>query len=149
MQKTNRILNLVYYLMYTLAVIVAVVMWQFVTKGIISAIDPFSTAAKVMQNIAIFYTIISVAGGLYLFKRQLPKIQRMEDQQEQLSVYGRWAIVRLIVIGIGVSFDIFVFYLLGGHRPMIWCAAISAIGLYFCKPTIRRIELELNQSDPL
>ena len=46
-------------------------------------------------------------------------------------------------MGNSLVFGMAAFYLLGGFRSMLWLAAVAAIGLYFCKPTERKMQLEL------
>ena len=143
-KRVNTILNVCYYAFYVLAIGSALLMWYLVTNGKVSAIETLSDAGKAIQYVVIGYVIVSVAGGLYLFKRALDKIRQLADRELQLRRYQQWAIVRIVLIGLGIVLGIVAFYWLGGYRSMIWCAAISTIGLYFCKPTLRRMELELD-----
>ena len=145
-KQVNRILNVFYYGCYVLAVVAAGVMFWLVRKQGMEPIDVMSAAGKAVQYVVIVYTVGSVAGGLYLFKRMTDKMRRIDDKEEQLRRYRQWGIVRIVLIGTGVTLGIVAFYLLGGYTSMIWCAAISAIGLYFCKPTLRKMELELSDS---
>lgn len=144
-KNVNTILNVCYYTFYVLAVAVALLFWYLIVHSQqLSAIDPQTTAGQVFQYVVISYTILSVAGGLYLFKRRMDKVRLLEDKALQLAEYRTWGIVRICLIGAGVPLGIIAFYWLGGYNSMIWCAAVSTIGLYFCKPTLRKMELELS-----
>ncbi|MBR1929582.1 MAG: hypothetical protein IJ834_07635 [Paludibacteraceae bacterium] len=142
-RKVNTILNCYYYGFYLLAIITAIVMWQGVTKEFIPILPKDSTLGLIVQYIVIFYTIISVAGGLYCFKKAIDKVRNTDDKEKQLLTYKAWGIARICVIGFGIALGIATFYWMGGYRSMLWCGAVSTIALYFCKPTLRKMELEL------
>lgn len=145
-KKVNLILNVFYYGFYALAILAALVMWYLVTQRQMPTIDVYSTAGKVIQYVVILYVIISVSGALFMFKKVMDKVKLSEDHELKLRKYRSWGIVRIVLIGTGIVLGIVAFYWLGGYRSMIWCAAISTIGLYFCKPTLRKMELELQQT---
>lgn len=141
-EKLSKKLMWFYYACYVLAVFAATLMWFLVTKEKISAFSPQSAIGNVVQYVVIAYTLLSVPGGLYAFKLKCNRIKRMEDSVKY-AVYYRWAVARICVVGVGITFGIVAFYLLAGYQSMLWCAAISAVGLFFCKPMPRKIQLEL------
>lgn len=145
-EKLSKRLMWFYYVCYALAVLAATLMWFLVTKEKISALSPQSAVGNVVQYIVIAYTLISVPGGLYAFKRKCNRIKRMDDTVKY-AVYYKWAVARICVIGVGITFGVVAFYLLLGYQSMLWCAAISAIGLFFCKPVPRKIQLELTDDE--
>lgn len=136
-------LNWFYYGSLVLAVIVAAVMLLMVKKQLLLPLDPLSAAGQAIQYVVIVYILASVPGGLYLFKRKCDKIKQLESEEEKYAQYFKPAMYRLIVIGLGISLGIFAFYMLGGYQSMIWCAAIAAIGIYFCKPLAGKIQIDL------
>lgn len=140
--KIARRLNWFYYGSYVLACLAATLFWYLVTGQSLSVIEPQSVGGNIMQYVVILYVLVTVPGGLYVFKRVCEKIRKMEETQ-RYAMYYKWAVVRICVIGLGITLCIIAFYVLGGYVSMIWCAAIAALGLYFCKPTPRKIQLEL------
>lgn len=136
-------LNWYYYGALVLAVIVAAVMLYLIKKQMILPLDPMSAVGQIIQYVVIVYILASVPGGLYLFKRKCDKIKQLETDEEKYEQYTKSAILRLIAVGLGISLGIFAFYMLGGYQSMIWCAAISAIGIYFCKPLVGKIQIDL------
>ncbi|HCS87473.1 MAG TPA: hypothetical protein DIW30_03370 [Bacteroidales bacterium] len=145
-EKLSKRLMWFYYLCYTLAVLAATLMWFLVTKEKITAFSPQSAVGNVVQYIVIVYTLVSVPGGLYGFKLKCNQIKRME-QPAKYAAYYKWAAARICVVGVGITFGVVAFYLLLGYQSMLWCAAISAVGLFFCKPVPRKIQLELTDDE--
>ncbi len=148
-KKVNIILNCFYYGFYLLIAAAATIMWYLLVKTQqIAAIDKLSSLGQTIQYVVICYVIISVAGGLYGFKKIIDKKKQLADMETKLAVYRNWGIVRICLIGLGAVLGIIAFYWLGGYTSMLWCAGISVIGLYFCKPTLRKMELELSDNNP-
>ena len=135
-QTTNR-LKWCYYGILALAVITVVLCMKFLTFHI----SPTEQNGIIVSYIVICYMLISVAGGLWWFKRKITPLKKREDEL-RYNEYFRYALVRLCVIGAGLIIGIVAFYLMQ-HLPMIYCAAISAVALVFCKPQEARIELDL------
>ena len=142
-QKIIRTLNFWYYGCFVLAVVAAVVCWYLAVQLRIQMLDPQSLIGQIIQSITIAYVFITVPGALYLFKRKCDKFKHDEDGLRKLSAYRHYSALRIAFIGVGVTIGVTAFYVLSGYTSMIWCAAISAIGLYFCKPTYRKMQLEL------
>lgn len=139
-------LNGVYYTLFVVMILVATLLWYLFMHGQLVSFAPQSTVGQAVQYIVIAYVIASIPTALYLFKRLCRKISAYEDGQKY-ALYLKWGIVRMIVIGIGMILGVAAFYLLQGYQSMIWCAAIAAIGLFFCKPNERKIELDLLPDD--
>lgn len=146
-EKTAKRLNWYYYGCYVLAVLGATLLWYLVTKQKIQSFEPQSTVGNVLQYIAIAYTLLSVPAGLYGFKRICNRIRHWEEEPK-FRAYFKWAVVRILVIGLGILVNISAFYILRGYQSMLWCAAVSAVALFFCKPMPRKIQLELNIEEP-
>lgn len=141
-------LSIVYYLMLALAIATAAHMYYHITNGNISPLDPSSTLGQAIQYIVIFYVLASVPGGLYWHKRTCDKITTLDDKLEQERLYGRSALLRIIIVSLGITPAIACFYWMGAYQPMLWIAAIAAIGWYFTKPTEAKMEAELTPKDP-
>lgn len=144
-KKVNLTLNCVYYGFYVLVAAAAGLMWYMVKNQLIEVVLPQTTAGQAIQYVVICYVIASVAGGLYGFKKIIDKAKTtLTDKDMLLQKYRNWGIARISVIGVGAVTGIIAFYLMGGYTSMLWCAGISLIGLYFCKPTMRKMEIELS-----
>lgn len=144
----NNRLSLVYYLMLVLAVAAAVAMYLMIMHDTIAPLDPSSTLGQGIQYIIILYVLASVPGGLYWHKKVCEKLSTMEDKAEQDRLYTRSAMRRIILVSAGMIPAILCFYWMGAYQPMIWMAAIAAIGWYFTKPSEAKKELELMPKDP-
>ena len=81
---------------------------------------------------------------LYGFKKKMEQVSKTEDKSQKEKAYMRWAILRITLIGTGALLAISAFYLLGKYNSMLWCAAIVLVALYFCKPTDKKIYMEMN-----
>lgn len=147
-QKIIKHLNIYYYGVMVLALLIGVVLYYLQSKNVYQPINPMSVAGQLIQYAVIIYALITIPLGLYLFKRQCKTIIAMPDGEDKLLCYKRGARMRILLVSGSMVFGIAAFYLMGGYQSMIWIAAISAIGWYFTKPTLRKMELELQPQDP-
>ncbi len=136
-----------YYGMLALAIVAATSMYLLISRGIIPTFEALTSVGQIVQYIVIGYVIITVPGSLAYTKYVCNKIKKA-DEDIRFARYYSVARLRILLIGIGVSLGIVAFYLLQGNNSMIFCGAIAAIGLIFCKPTARKIELELLDENP-
>lgn len=147
-REVIRHLNYFYYGAMALTVAIAALCYFLLVRGIVPAIDPLSVQGQVLQYIVIFSTLLALPGALYLHKRACVRLSAQTDEELQLVGYRRSARLRILVIGVELICSVALYYSLGGYQPMIWLAAIAAIGLYFSKPTERKMFLELQPKDP-
>ena len=145
MEKKVKTLQFIYYFFLVTMVVLAAVLWKAGAQ--VQQIDPNSTEGLIMQYLLIGYVLASVPLSLYLFKKKCDKIRLVEDEQTKWQQYFIWSTIRMSAIATGVLFGILLFYSLGGHRPMIWCAAVAAVALVFCKPTKEKAQAELHNPD--
>ncbi len=138
--KTLRIL---YYFFYCAALALVVVLGYIVDMQSV-IMNPQSDAGQIVQYVVIAYILASVPGALYGFKRAMGKVSKIESEEERKKVYTQYAVIRMILIGVGILLGIFAFYLLDKYSSMLWCAGIAMIALYFCKPTEMKMYLEMN-----
>ena len=145
MEKTViRRLTIAYYAVIVLCLLLVTTLIYLNKLGRLSFIDPMTTLGQTVQTIVILYLIVSLPLVLFWFKKMCDKLKSEADETVKFKGYQKYSKIRLIVVGVGLLVAITSFYLLGGHQPMIWCAAIEAIGLIFCKPSQNRMILELN-----
>lgn len=144
MHQITKILSRWYYAFYVLIVAAAAGMWYvFNYKQLLEPIDPMSGMGMAIQYFVIIYVMASVPGSLFGFKLLMDyKVKKIADEQVRFQAYKNWAVVRLVLIGCGAVFGIMALYALH-YQSMLWCAAISLIAIYFCKPAERKMELEL------
>ncbi len=136
-----------YYAMLALALAAATGTYYLIRQELITTFDPLTLVGQTVQYIVIGYILITVPGSLGYGKYVCNKIKKA-DEEVKFARYYKMALLRILLIGLGVSFGIVAFYLLQGYQSMILCAGISAIGLIFCKPNARKIELELLDENP-
>lgn len=146
-QKVIRYLNWFYYGMMVLSLIVLTIMYFSFSRGLFLPLDRFSTLGIVLQYIVIFDALITIPGGLYGFKKLCEKLQPMEDKEEQLRRYRKYAAWRIVLVSNAMPLGIVAFYLFGAYSSMLWVAAVAAIAWYFTKPTLRKLEMELEPKD--
>ncbi len=142
-----RRLNVWYYSVAIMTVLVALCSYLLLSKGLIATIDPFSPVGRNLQIVFILITLSCVPFGLFYFKQQCKKIRLIEDDRQRQRAYIKAATMRILVVGMPMTVDIFAYYMLGGNQSMIWMAAVAAIGWYMTKPTERKIQLELLPDD--
>lgn len=144
-QKTARRLGYWYYGMMVLAVLVATLAYMAVMRGWLQVTEPLSASGQVIQYVVIFDVLLTVPIGLYGFSQACKRIREIEDEAARHEAYYKWGIARIVLVSNAMVLGMGAFYLLGGYQPMLFVAAIAAIGWYFTKPTVRKVEIELTQ----
>ena len=147
-QKVIRTLNVYYYAMMALTLLSATLSYFLIMKGYVMPIDSLSTCGQVLQYVVIFDALISIPLGLYWCKKQCNQLSSIEDETTQLQGYQKAATWRIVLVSNAMVLAIAAFYLMGAYQSMLWVAAVSAIGWYFSKPSLRKMELELQPKDP-
>jgi hypothetical protein len=117
-------------------------------KGYVLPIDSLSSLGQVIQYLVIFDALITIPLGLFICKKQCTKLSSIENEEEKLVGYNKSARMRILLVSNTMVFAIAAFYLMGAYQSMLWVAAVSAIGWYFSKPSLRKMELELQPKDP-
>lgn len=145
MKKLLRTLQIVYYSILVAVIAVAALMWYYASLS--SPIEEFSTYDIVMQYVAIIFVIAGVPLSLYGFKVVLKKVKAIDDNKTKILQYQNISIVRMGIIAVSCMFALIVYFMLDGLQSMMWCAAIAAIALVFCKPTEGKIEADLSKDD--
>ena len=147
-QKIIRTLNVYYYAMMILALLSGTLSYFLIMKGYVLPIDSLSSFGQVIQYLVIFDALITIPLGLFICKKQCTKLSSIENEEEKLVGYNKSARMRILLVSNTMVFAIAAFYLMGAYQSMLWVAAVSAIGWYFSKPSLRKMELELQPKDP-
>ena len=145
MKKVLKKLTLVYYLIYIAAILVALLGFQLFRSGVM--IDSQSQAGIIISSVLIILIIGSIPITLAIFNKKTKKWATEEDVPTKLALYSKASFIRLIIIGTGFLLGILFFFLMNS-QSMIFCAGISAIGLFFCKPAEVKIISELQIEEP-
>lgn len=140
-------LNVWYYGMAVLTVLVWTVCYYLNSKGLLPIIDRMSVTGQVVQYIVILNALICIPLGLYWFKRQCQSIRLIEDEQARIDEYIRKDKVRIVLVSQTMVVAMLGFWLLSQYQSMIWVAAIGAIGWYFTKPTENKMCIELSPTE--
>ena len=138
-EKIVRQLNWIYYGQMVLALIVLSAMYFAFSKALYEPLDPQSSLGVGVQYAIIIDALITIPLGLYLIKWLKPL---------SLQRYFKLAGARILLVSNTMPLGIAAFYWMGGYRSMLWVAAIAAIAWYFSKPTLGKMEAEMNPKDP-
>jgi hypothetical protein len=139
-----RQINQAYYLVYT-TTILSTILGYYMTMNR-EAPNVKSELTITLSSLIIMYIIISIPAALALFHRNLKKWREIEDEFLKHKKYISGAKVRLLVVGTGLVASIighFILYAGTQNMSMIACAGISAIALFFCKPSANKVAAEL------
>ncbi|NDP22444.1 MAG: hypothetical protein GZ091_15375 [Paludibacter sp.] len=139
--KTQKTLTSVYYIVYLLAVLSAVGGYYLTFKGNLY-VNPLSETGITLTSIFIIYIIGSIPLTLGGFHFMTKKWIEIENEASKIEKYKNGATLRLIIIGINISIGLLLFYITRS-QSMIFCAGIGAIALFFCKPATGKISSEL------
>lgn len=146
--KILRTLNVYYYGIMVLTLLAGTLSYFLIMKEYVQPIDSLSNLGKIIQYIVIFDALVTIPVGLYFCKKQCTKLCTLENEEEKLLGYQKAATMRILLVSNTMVFAIAAFYLMGAYQSMLWVAAVSAIGWYFTKPSLRKMELELQPKDP-
>lgn len=146
--KILRTLNVYYYGIMLLTLLAGTLSYFLIMKEYVQPIDSLSNLGQIIQYIVIFDALVTIPVGLYLCKKQCTKLCTLENEEEKLLGYQKAATMRILLVSNTMVFAIAAFYLMGAYQSMLWVAAVSAIGWYFTKPSLRKMELELQPKDP-
>ena len=139
MEKVVRQLNWIYYGQMVIALIVLSAMYYAFSKGLYEPLDRMSQTGQMVQYIIIFDALLTIPLGLYIVKYFKPQTPEK---------YFKLAATRILLVSNSMPLGIFAFYWMGGYKSMLWVAAIAAIAWYFSKPTLGKMEEEMNPQDP-
>lgn len=144
MEKTLRILNGVYYSIFMMTVLTAVgvTILTYVNANPLY-VEESSSLGRYLSSGLILFILISIPLAMWMFHKNTKEWSLIPDKFEKFRAYKKGAVIRLWVIGIGLIGGIVLIYLLRSTN-MMYCAVISAIALYFVKPTAKKMEKELN-----
>lgn len=140
MKKVLRNIQILYYIVYGAAIAAAASGYALMNANV--HIDPQSELGITLNTLLIILIIGSVPLSLWLFNLKTKKWAQLTDVNEKFQKYQKGALIRLSVMGLGLVLGVIFFYILG-IQSMIFCAGISAIGVFFCKPAEVKIVAEL------
>lgn len=141
MKNIRTTLSFYYYGSMVFVVMAAVFAAYLLLKQEIG-IDPNSDLGLKISYFVIIYVMASVPLCLALFNRYINKLKQEENKEIQTKKYLKAAKFRIVFIGLGMALGVFFFYILQ-QQSMIFAAGIAAVALYFCKPTLGKIENDL------
>lgn len=147
-QKIIRTLNVYYYGIMALTLLAGTSAYFLIMKDYVQLINPLSILGQVIQYFIIFDALLTIPLGLYLCKKRCTKLSMLENETDKLQGYQDAAMMRILLVSNTMVFAIAAFYLMGAYQSMLWVAAVAAIGWYFTKPSLRKMELELQPKDP-
>ena len=141
-------LNLYYYGMLILTLISGALSYYLIMEDYVLPIDSLSKLGQVLQYIVIFDALLTIPAGLYLCKRQCTKLAQLTDETARLNGYKKAATWRILLVSNTMIFGVAAFYLMGAYQSMLWITALSAIGWYFTKPSVDKLQAELQPKQP-
>lgn len=147
MEKTLRGINGVYYTIYMLTILSAIIVFMLNYLNISGTyIDEKSPQGVALSSTLIIYMLISVPLTFWYFFKYSKKIQQITDRYEKFRIYKKASIIRLWIIGIGLIAGVLLIYFMHSFN-MIYLAGIEAVALFFCKPTANKMIKDLDLAD--
>ncbi len=129
-----------YYLVFALGVLIAGIGYWLNTKFVI---EIGKNTGTMISSFTMMYLIISIPGALWYFSKKIKVIAEIEYYQQRLNQYLKWVKIRLILIGANFIINIALFYCMH-TTSFLYAAAIGAIAMLFCKPSLQTIDKEIN-----
>ena len=139
MEQTIKKLNWIYYTQMVVPLLVLSAMYYEFSKGLYEPLDRMSRLGQIVQYIIIFDALVTIPLGLYLLKLCKPQTD---------DGYFKAAATRILLASNTMPLGIFAYYWMGCYQSMLWVAAIAAIAWYFAKPTLGKMEQEMQPHDP-
>lgn len=144
MEKTLRSINGVYYSIYMLTILSAIVAFMLTYLNVnFSTIAEKSTIGITLSSILMLYIMITIPVSFWLFYKNTQKWKTLPDRFAKFTAYKKASVNRLWVVGVGLILGVLLVYFLHSTN-MIYCALISAVALFFCKPTEGKMIKDLN-----
>lgn len=145
MKKTLQNIAIAYYAVYVAAILSAMLGYYILKSGY--TVDPLSQWGVTISSALIILIIGSIPATLAVFHKLTKKWAKLTNEEEMFRKYRKAAIIRILIIGLGLVAGILFFYILNS-QSMIFCAGISAIALFFCKPNEGKIVSDLKLNEP-
>lgn len=146
MDRIIKRISLAYYIIYTTFILLTVIGYS-ITMNRENTVDVKSQLSITLSSFVILYILVSIPAALSIFHRKTKKWSEIEDNYMKLEKYATGATWRILAIGFGLVFSVVAFYIIR-TESMLFCAGISAIALFFCKPTERKIISDLKLKEP-
>lgn len=138
---TKRLLT-IYYCTFVAAIVAATLGYFCLSRDWL-VIEKGTAANTAIYSIVILYVICTTPLVLKFFRHFVAKIRRIADENVRRKRYICLVASRLAVVTLGLMASLFFYYVLR-ENSLLWLAGISAIALYFCKPTRDKIEQDLD-----
>jgi len=142
LERILRQINQAYYLVFTSTILSAFIGYFIALKND-AIVDNKNPMSITLSSVLIIYILASIPGSLSLFYRYSRKLRTIENENLKFQKYQKAAALRLIAVGLGLVGSVIIFFILR-NQSIIFCFGISAIALFFCKPTISKIASDLD-----
>lgn len=139
MNEVVRKLNWYYYGVMIVTLIALTAMYYLYMNQYFTPLDKNSQMGMIVQYFIIFDALISIPLGLYLIKWRKP---------DTLEKYQKLAITRILLVSNTMPLGIIAYFWMDAYMSMFWVAAVAAIGWFFTKPTLGKVEKEMTPDDP-
>jgi hypothetical protein len=158
-KKVIRTLNVYYYGVMLLTLVVGFLVNFLVDKGHLSTIDMDSTLGTNLQIAIMIDALLTIPLGLSLCKRRCVKLSSLTDENLKLKGYLKAAKWRIILVSNTMLFAFVANSMLVRHiteesstpapriTTMMALVAVSAIAWWFTKPSEGKMQLELEPKD--
>lgn len=159
-KKVVRTLNVYYYGIMVLSLLACILTNILIKEGHISFIDMSSELGKNVQVAIMIDALLTIPSGLYLCKRKCTQLSILTDENEKLMGYLKAARMRILLVSNTMFFALIANCVLvqitdtvdvsSGPKitSMMAVAAMSAIAWYFTKPSVDKLQYELQPKDP-
>lgn len=135
-------LNTVYYLVYTLLIVLTITGYFF-NMNEISVFEVKNAGFRnLLPLLFVFLSVLMTAMGFVIFYTGLPRVRRIEEKWTRHRAYVKLASIRLYLIGLVIVIGIPVYYTTLQYEVLIGLG-IAAAALFYCKPSVSKIEKEL------
>ena len=137
-------LNVVYYSIYTLVILLTIGGYFLNMNNIVD----FSKEARLsyLPHIVTGISIASIVFGFGLFQFQKGKLSLIEDKRNRYNRYFKLAALRLYSTGIVFLLGVPVFYITK-NITLLTFVGIAAIILIYSKPTLNKISRDLGEDE--
>ena len=143
MNKVVRHLNWYYYGVMAVTLIAMTAMYYAARNALYTPLDRNAILGMAVQYFIIFDALITIPIGLYLIKWFKPTT---------LEKYQKLAVARILLVSNSMPLGIIAYFWMadenGFFMSMFWVAAVSAIGWFFTKPTLAKVDKEMTAQDP-
>lgn len=141
MERVVRNLMVFFVVTVAEALLVLLIGFLFVDAGKLS--DSQTKGAVVLSSVYFLFILASIPLTFYIANKKIKQLHSLQDEAEKYQRYQRVAIIRILLLGVGLFAGAVIFTFFIRSQSIGLCLGISALSMFFCLPSQAKMLTEL------